>query len=427
MKYLIRNINNKLEAQGGFLKAVSILVGGTAFAQVIGFVSLPILTRLYSPKEYSVLGIYIAIVSILAVVSSLRLEIAIPIPEKNEDAKALVLMSLSINLIFTTLLYILLAIIYPYIKIFSIVQQLSIWIWLIPLGSLLSGIYSVLQYWAVRRKRFKEITQTIITQSIFGNGTSLMLGLIGVNSIGLILGQMASFTGGLIRLTHSAYKDLRNQKSASFKLIFTKYKDFPKFSTIEALANTSAIQLPLIIIASFVIGPEVGYLMLSMKILGIPMGLIGSSMSQVYLSHAPKYYEKGEIYQYTIEITKRIFILSVIPFLFIAILSPYFSETIFGSEWKKIGYYISLMVPWYFMQILSSPISMSLHIIGEQKVALFIQIFGLIIRVLILIVVFAFFNDPIYGIIYYVGSGFLFYSFYLIVILKRLSKVNKHV
>lgn len=425
MKYLIKNINNKLEAQGGFLKSVSILVGGTAFAQVIGFVSLPILTRLYSPKEYSVLGIYIAIVSILAVVSSLRLEIAIPIPEKNEDAKALLLMSLSINLIFTTLLYILLAIIYPYIKIFSIVQQLSIWIWLIPLGSLLSGIYSVLQYWAVRRKRFKEIAQTIITQSIFGNGTSLILGLIGVNSIGLILGQIASFTGGLIRLTHSAYNDLRNQKSASFRLIFTKYKDFPKFSTLEALANTSAIQLPLIIIASFVVGPEVGYLMLSMKILGIPMGLIGSSMSQVYLSHAPKYYDEGGIYEYTIAIIKKIFVLSIIPFTMVAILSHYMSEIIFGEDWKKLGYYITLMVPWYFMQILSSPVSMSLHIINEQKTALVIQAFGLVVRVIILLLIFKSFINSDFGILYYIASGFIFYTCYLILILNRLHSIDK--
>lgn len=427
IKSLLDKIETRLNAQGGFLKAVSILVGGTAFAQVIGFVSLPILTRLYSPEDYSILGIFIAIVSILAVISSLRLDIAIPIPDKIEDAKALVIMALIINIIFTLLLYIFLLIIYPYIKFSSIIQQLSIWIWLIPLVSLLSSIYSTLQYWAVRRKRFREIAKTIVTQSFLNNGISLVLGVNSASTMGLILAQVSSFSGGSIRLSISAYRDLKISKTSNFKDVFSKYKNFPKFSTIEALANTSAIQVPLIIIASFVIGPEVGYLMLSMKILGIPMGLIGSSMSQVYLSHAPKYYEKGEIYQYTIEITKRIFILSVIPFLFIAILSPYFSETIFGSEWKKIGYYISLMVPWYFMQILSSPISMSLHIIGEQKVALFIQIFGLIIRVLILIVVFAFFNDPIYGIIYYVGSGFLFYSFYLIVILKRLSKVNKHV
>ena len=83
MKSLLDKINAKLNAQGGFFKAVSVLVGGTAFAQLIGFICLPILTRLYTPEDYSVLGVYVAIVSILSVVSCLRFEIAIPIAKSD--------------------------------------------------------------------------------------------------------------------------------------------------------------------------------------------------------------------------------------------------------------------------------------------------------------------------------------------------------
>ncbi|MDC4533125.1 polysaccharide biosynthesis protein, partial [Acinetobacter baumannii] len=94
MKSLLVKINSKLNAQGGFLKAVSVLVGGTAFAQLVGLICLPILTRLYSPEDYAVLGIYVAIVSILSVIACLRLEIAIPIPEKDAEAKSLLILSL---------------------------------------------------------------------------------------------------------------------------------------------------------------------------------------------------------------------------------------------------------------------------------------------------------------------------------------------
>ncbi len=104
MKSLLDKINAKLNAQGGFFKAVSVLVGGTAFAQLIGFICLPILTRLYTPEDYSVLGVYVAIVSILSVVSCLRFEIAIPISKHNEEAKALLLLAIISNIIFTFIL-----------------------------------------------------------------------------------------------------------------------------------------------------------------------------------------------------------------------------------------------------------------------------------------------------------------------------------
>lgn len=416
MKSLIDKINAKLNAQEGFLKAVSVLVGGTAFAQIIGLICLPILTRLYSPENYTILGVYVAIVSILSVIACLRLEIAIPIPESDREAKSLVFLALIINVVFVSILYLLLVFIYPFLEKFHIIQQLSFWVWFIPLGVLLSGIYSVLQYWSTRKKRFREIAKTRMTQAVSGNGVSLVVGTTSGSFGGLILGQLFSFGGGLLRLGNSTYKDLKQIKEReNFKETLYKYKDFPKYSTFEALANISALQLPLIIIASFFIGPEVGYLMLAMKILGIPMGLIGGAMSQAYLAHAPEFYKKGELYSYTISILKKIFKLVIIPFLFLALLSPYIFTFIFGTKWAGLGDYILVMIPWYFMQILSSPISMAVHIVGKQKTALVLQIAGFILRVAVLW--FVVIIEREFAVNYYIISGFLFYFFYILTIL----------
>ncbi|WP_322977346.1 lipopolysaccharide biosynthesis protein [Acinetobacter pittii] len=426
MKSLLVKINSKLNAQGGFLKAVSVLVGGTAFAQLIGLICLPILTRLYSPEDYAVLGIYVAIVSILSVIACLRLEIAIPISEKDEEAKALLILSLLSNFFIVLILYLILLFLNPIVQNFYIIKKLDIWIWFIPLGVFLSGLYSALQYWSTRRKRFKDIAQTRMTQAIFNNGASLSVGFFTGGFWGLILGQLFSFGGGLLKLGYSTYKDtIHVKKNTSLKTVLYKYQDFPKYSTFEALANTSAIQLPLIIIASFLVGPEVGYLMLAMKVLGIPMGLIGSAMSQVYLSHAPTYYQKGELFNYTKTILNKILKLVILPFLLLLLISPYIFGFIFGKQWADIGYYISAMVPWYFMQILSSPVSMSLHIIGKQKIALILQLIGFFLRVICLIGVSVLNHKWI--IQYYVISGLVFYLIYMLFVLyfvKR-SKVVK--
>jgi O-antigen/teichoic acid export membrane protein len=416
VKSLLVKINNKLYAQGGFLKSVSILVGGTAFAQLIGLICLPILTRLYSPENYAVLGIYVAIVSILSVLTCLRLEIAIPIPEKDEEAKSLLILSLLSNFFIVSILYLILFFLNPILQNFYVIQKLDIWIWFVPLGVFLSGLYSALQYWSTRRKRFKDIAQTRMTQAIFNNGASLSVGFFTGGFWGLILGQLFSLGGGLLKLGYSTYKDVKQvKKNAKLKAVLHRYQDFPKYSTFEALANTSAIQLPLIIIASFLVGPEVGYLMLAMKVLGIPMGLIGSAMSQVYLSHAPTYYQKGELFEYTKSILNKILKLTILPFLFLLLISPYIFGFIFGKQWADIGYYVSAMIPWYFMQILSSPVSMALHIVGKQRIALALQIVGFVLRVAVLWCVIVIEREL--AISYYMISSFLFYFLYMIIIL----------
>lgn len=422
MKSLLDKVNAKLNAQGGFLKAVSVLIGGTAFAQLIGFLCLPILTRLYTPEDYSVLGVYVAIVAILAVISCLRFDIAIPIPENENDGKALLLLSFLSNTIFSIILYVVLFISYPYIQHYKIIDQLSYWIWLIPLGVFVSGFYSALQFWATRHKRFKDIAKTRMTQAISGNTASLAGGIFSVGFGGLIVGQLLNFSGGLFKLAVSAKKDLDAVKSSPLKATFEKYSNFPKYSTFEALANVSAIQLPLILLASYIIGPTVGYLMLAMKVLGVPMGLIGSAFSQVYLANASSQFESNTLYSYTKKVIFKILKITIIPFLLLALISPYIFGFIFGENWSDLGFYIMLMVPWYFMQILTSPISMSLHITGQQKLALLIQILGVGIRIFGLVFFSLIYLD--YTVFYYIFSGFLFYFIYFILVICNLKKIG---
>ena len=424
MKSLLDKINAKLNAQGGFFKAVSVLVGGTAFAQLIGFICLPILTRLYTPEDYSVLGVYVAIVSILSVVSCLRFEIAIPIAKSDLSAKKILILSIYINFLISILLFITITLLHSYLVKFTFIAKLGNAIYLIPLGILVAGIYSAFQFWSIRKNNYSDIARSRMMQAISGNGSSILFGYTYQSFLGLMIGQIFNLGGGVFKLSLKAlqdFKELPKVKRHDLFETFVEYKSYPKYSTLEALLNTVALQLPIIIIGFFLIGPVVGFLYLAMRILGIPMSLIGSSMGQVYVAQGSKIYEsKGDLYSFTISILKKLFKITLMPFLFLAILSPFLFGFILGESWGQIGWYISLMVPWYFMHILTSPLSMSLHIIEKQKVALFLQIFNLFLRVLCLLGI-CFYNKDI-ALEFYFLSGFIFYVIYLSIILRFLKK-----
>ena len=185
------------------------------------------------------------------------------------------------------------------------------------------------------------------------------------------------------------------------------------------LANNLAIQLPIIVIASFALGAEAGYLMLAMKVMGIPVALIGGAVSQVYLAHAADECSNGNLKKYTIQTIISISKITIIPFLCIGALSPFLFPLVFGKEWSMAGSMVLWMLPWFFMQVISSPVSMSLHVVGKQKTALVLQIFGLLLRAGGVIIITYFFRSYIFE--YYAVSGFVFYSLYLLVVLSSLK------
>ena len=82
-----------------FARGVSVLVGGTTSAQVLTVMAAPLLTRLYTPEDFGVLAVYAGLLALFSVISSLRYELAIPLPEtKREAINVLILSLLSVGL-----------------------------------------------------------------------------------------------------------------------------------------------------------------------------------------------------------------------------------------------------------------------------------------------------------------------------------------
>lgn len=420
MNVLISKIKSRLNSEEGFLKAVLTLVGGTAFVQLVNVLVLPILTRLYTPEDFAVFAIYTSTLGMLSVASCLRFEIAIAMPEKDEDAISLLIAGLVSNLIITFLITLVLYFFND--RIFQALDRVDLipYTWLLPVGVFLFGIYNCLQYWATRKKRFKEIVQTKVSQVMTGSIVQIGGGILKASVYGLILGQIFNMSSGIIRLFYSFIKDTKNSiKKVNLKTIKKNvivYQDFPKYSTFEALFNTSGTQLPIIIIGFAAGGATVGFLMIASRVMAIPIRLLGSSIAQVYLSFAPAEYSKGNLERYTLQTMGKIAKYGLIPLILICFAAPVIFPIVLGKQWAEAGNMVLWMLPWFMAQLLSSPVSMSLQITNNQKTALFLQFLGLLIRSVGLLVFVIYYAE--YAFEYFAISSFVFYCIYIIVICK---------
>lgn len=406
--------------RNGVVRSVGVLVGGTAFAQALMVLALPLLTRLYTPDDFSVLAIYASLLGLIGTVACLRLDIAIPLPEQDEDAAnilALALASATAVALLTGVLVFALG-----EEIAALVRRPDVvaYLWLLPIGVWFTGLYAGLQYWSTRKKQFPLIARTRMAQSIGAIGVQTSLGFASAGPIGLLLGQVVNSGAGIAGLARKLWRG----EHAPFRAIglrrmgatLREYQRFPKFSTLEAFANTGGIQIPIIIIAALAAGPEAGFLLLATRVMAAPMGLIGGAVAQVYLSKAPEENRAGRLATFTTGMIGGLFKTGVGPLIFAGIVSPFAFPIVFGAQWERAGEIVSFMTPWFVMQFVTSPVSMALHVLEHQLAAFHLQVFGLVLRVGAVVVAAALADTGIIEI--YAASGFVFYLVYFVVVAR---------
>ncbi len=397
------------------------LAGGTAGSQVITVAAAPILTRLYGPESFGVLATFTSILALLNVVSSLRYELAIAVPEDDDEAVALVWLCFGLVAISTGL---------TALGVLLLGDQLVAWLnepalkpllWLLPVGVLLSGVYQPLSYWAIRRKQFGLLAQTKFRQSIFGLAMNLAAAPLG--TIGLLLGQIVSQSAGFVSIMcQSAALLLRPE--VTLALLIQKLRHFSHFgiySSPAGLINVAGSQLPMIILAS-TFGPQsVGQLALAQKVMLLPAGLVGTSISQVFLAKAGESLREGALMTLMEQVSRKLFIYGVSISIPAAILAPHFMQVVFGREWDQAGKIIAILVPLFLGQISVSPVSMA-FIVGERtRIELLSQIIQALSRILPLLAFIFMGHDFLQVLLAYSLGSLVGYIFYFTLLRKSFS------
>lgn len=403
-----------------FIHSVFVLTGGTIIGHIITMMTLPVITRIYSPSDFGVLAVFTAILATISVVACLRYEIAIPIADNDVDAYYLAVLSILSSLVISACVAGAVFVFPEFLIEVSGNEALAPYLWLIPLGVFFTGIYGLVQLWAIRFKKFMLISKSRVAQSAATSVTQVGSGLaIGATPKGLLMGHLANVLVGAIFLGwFFAFQKTASIGGGCKKLWGTakKYKRFPKYSTWEALANSGGIQIPIIMIGTLATKSEAGYLLLALTIIQVPMSLFGGAIGQVYLSHSGDKHKQGILGEFTAEIFVKLVKVGTLPLLMIGMLSPFLFALVFGSDWERAGWLALWLTPWFIMQFLASPLSMALQTTGNQKGAFVLQLFGLIFRVGAVFIASKATFQPISEA--YAISGFVFYFIYLIYIFK---------
>jgi O-antigen/teichoic acid export membrane protein len=385
----IKNILTRRLPEGSFLRNVATLMTGTVLAQALTVLTSPILTRIYSPGDYGILSLFISIMAMLAIIACWRYELAIVLPEKDDDAVNLLVLSILISLGMGILTLIIVAIFHQQIADLLNAPELSIWLWFLPLSLLLAGLFQAFNYWSTRRKQFGRLAVRQVTQSTVSVATQITAGLIKPAAGGLIGGSVLGQLAATSQLGWQIFREdgrliLDKCKHFNMKEQAVKYKNFPIYSSWSALLNSLSAMLPSLMLGYFFSTAVVGYYALGQKILSLPMGIVGNSIAQVFFPRAADARREGNLDKLAMNTFNKLLNLGLVPILLISLVAPDLFYFVFGSNWLIAGDYVRWLSPWFLFVFIASPISTLYDVLGRQRDGLIFNTLLLISRIVVL-------------------------------------------
>ena len=368
---------NKLKPKSEFSRNVLTLMMGTTIAQAIPIAISPILTRIYTPEDFGLFALFIAIMSIFGSIANGRYELAIMLPKKDEDAINILALGFIINVTLSIILLLIVLIFHQPIVNLLNNQDISPLLYFIPFSVFLMGCFNLLNYFNNRKKLYKDLAKANVYKSIAMAIVQLSLGFFKVGASGLVGGQFASQIVSNTKLFLNIKRLNLFSKISKIKImaLAKRYKDFPKYSMWAILASTLAQNFTTILISSFFSIKILGFYSFAQRLLGMPSSLIGASIGQVFLQEATK--EKqltGKTINTFSSTIKKLFLIAMPSFGILFFIVEDLFALVFGEEWRVAGKYAQIIIPLFFIQFISNAVSGTYDIFTALKLELLWQV-----------------------------------------------------
>tara|TARA_B100001287_G_scaffold191398_1_gene161707 strand:- start:18514 stop:19746 length:1233 start_codon:yes stop_codon:yes gene_type:complete len=399
-----------------YLKNIVTLMSGVFLAQVVLFCGSLIITRIFPPDDFGVIAFYISLVHILVVISTFRYEHSIVLPKKDSDSYDIMRITKKIVIYFAIILLIIIILFSKEILNLISKPKFEYFLFFLPLFIIFNGFFFIYRSWLVRKKNFKRISIATLIKSIVLTLLLITGGIIFDDLLVFLFANIIAQIVETVYLQNAISRQNFDKNNAVNQLKL--YSDFPKFSLPADLISTYTSQNPVILFSFFFGDYIVGQFSLTQRVLAIPVKFISGSTLEVYKQKASEAYNKvGNCYDICLSTFKKLFLIGLIPTLFMFFFAPYLFEVLFGIEWKQAGNFAKYMMPMFFLQFSLRPLSYTLYIAGKQNYNLYWQI-GLLTLTSLGIYLGIFYESSYLSVVGYSLSYTFMYLIYFFLILN---------
>jgi len=400
---------------------IKTILSGTLLAQIIPFIVLPLLSRLYLPEEFGYFSLYFVWALTIGNCFAYRYEMSIVIAKT--EKRALELSQLCVfNILASCIVLLLIMFLLHFISRLYVPISVDA---ILSMSIIVSGasiaIANVYMSFKNRCGQYSAMSFVMISQQMLVSIFKVFFGTLCAIAAGLYLGHTAGLVLVGLYCLYSLKHVTKNGIITKLKYIVLakRYKKFPIFNLPLTILTSFSNGFLITVLFWFEMVVAAGLVGLSRTLINAPVGILTRSIGKVFFELAAK-----ELHEHhsTVEefVNKTMFMiirLALLPALFLAFYAENFLIILLGDRWVGVGPYAALLVPVAFMLLLTAWPERIFEVSNKQEVILKYQVFFDSLTVVLLIFISYSIREPLIttavysamAIIYNIGYLYLVY------------------
>ncbi|MBZ5681557.1 MAG: oligosaccharide flippase family protein [Acidobacteriia bacterium] len=411
-------------SRAGFGGDVLRLATGTASAQLIGLLAAPLIARMFSPSAFGALAIFAAVAGTVSVVSCLRYETAIYLPEKDEEAANLAVLSLCLVTLISAITGLLTWMFADVFFRMAHAPELKGYAWLLPINVFVSGTWMILNSWNQRKRKFGRITILQVVTRVALVSSQIAAGLAGFVSGGVLIAT--TIFGAFVTITILGWQTMRDDwrlfisafSWEAIRYVRKRYDRFPRFGLAATLLNSASFQLPVILLSGFFGMTVAGNYSFGFRVLRVPGMLIGANVNRAFFPRAAEAKHRGTLGE-SVELALQYLVtLSFFPCFLLALTGGALFVFALGPKWHEAGVYAQILSVWLFFWFISSPLNTVFAVLEEQALELQFQAVNIVTR-LVSLVIGGLFGNARLALALFALCGVAVYGAYCLAVIRK--------
>lgn len=355
--------------------AVLTILAGTMLGQGMVVAMSPVLSRSYSAADFGALAVVTALASVLGAGATFGTDRALAVARDDHTVRALTLLgfvgALSTGVAVT-------AVLGPGRQVlagwFSAPALAELW-WVVPVTTSVVALQRIVSALLARARRYSALAWRNAGQGIGQTACNLLLvplgpvGLVGGLAAGRLVGLLGTVRPGAMRSLSGLVTRL--PPGPAMRHAIVSHRRFLLLTPWSAMLNVVGQQAPWLVIAAVHGSVTAGFVALTVRVLGSPVGMVADAVAQWAAGAFGQRVRSGApVRDLLLRLCVRLTLLGVPAVALVVLAGPDLFAFVFGPGWRESGRYAQILVPAVAVQLAVSPVTQLLGMLGRQTTQL---------------------------------------------------------
>jgi O-antigen/teichoic acid export membrane protein len=370
-----------------FARNTAVLATGTAVAQAIGIMVTPIMSRLFKPADYGLLALFAAVSAIIATIITLRYEIRVLLPEKEDDAKRIVMLVVALALALGGTLLVASLFVPKSVRQWLGISSLGSWLTVAIAASMITSVIGVISNWLNRRAEYTKMATLRITQALLAAACGLAAGFLSISN-GLLYAQIVALSLGLCLSLYFGMSALKASVSfPEMKELAKAHRASPVYLLPTALLDVFSSQLPIFLITAWFSSELTGQYRMAHSLLALPGAIVGQAIAQVFFQRISGLWpDPVATRTLMIRTWKTLALIGCAPLVVTMLFGEPLFRLVLGPSWSEAGQIAMILAPMAFSLLVLSPTSTTFIVLRMEHNSLYFGLATLFYRPLALLI-----------------------------------------